>query len=117
MPVPPHQPTSTRRVGLRKGLRCPLTVVLSDMTQRQGTTCDLSVDGLSFWTARPIAPGTKCEASFELTLGDRRVPLHAVMKTVYSSFGGAEGFKIGAVFTEVEPASVAALSEFSAGAA
>lgn len=113
MPAPPQQPTPIRRVSARKGLRCPLTLVLPDKIPRQGTACDLSSDGLSFRTARPIAPGTRCEVRFELTLGDRSVPVQAVIKTVYSSFGGAEGFRIGAVFTDVDPASVAALAEFS----
>jgi hypothetical protein len=113
MPVPPHQPAPIRRVSPRKGLRCPLTVVLPDKTQRQGTTCDLSIDGLSFRTARPIPPGTRCDLNFELTLGDHHLPVQAVIKTVYSSYAGAEGFKIGAVFTQVDPASASALAEFS----
>jgi hypothetical protein len=113
MPVQPQQPAPIRRVSPRKGLRCPLTVVLPDKTQRQATTCDLSIDGLSFRTARPIAPGTRCEVGFELTLGDHHLLVQAVIKTVYSSFTGAEGFKIGAVFTHVDPAGAVALAEFS----
>jgi len=77
------------------------------------TTCDLSIDGLSFRTARPIAPGTRCDVSFELTLGDHHLPVQAVVKTIYSSFAGADGFVIGAVFTQVDPGSAAALAEFS----
>lgn len=74
---------------------------------------DVGVDGLAFLCTKPITPGTRCRISFELPLDERRVTVSATLKTVYSSFCGATGFKIGAVFIEVDEASTAALREFS----
>ncbi len=107
----PSAPGSNRRVSRRTGLRRPCELILPDQAARQATTSDIGIDGVSFVCARPIAPGTRCRISFELPLGDRSVPVDAVLKTVYSSFCGVDGFKIGAVFTELDDRGTAALHE------
>ncbi len=104
---------SNRRASRRKGLRQACALVLPDGSARQATSSDVGVDGLSFHCARPISPGSACRISFELPLRERRVSVNGGVKVVYSSFSGAEGFKIGAMFTDLDEASTEALQEFS----
>lgn len=75
-------------------------------------TTDVGTEGLSFHFARPIAPGTRCRISFDLPLTAHSMPIDAPIKTVYSSYCGADGFRIGAVFTALDPQCSAALLEF-----
>ena len=104
---------SNRRACRRRGLRRSCELVLPGQATRQAMIMDIGVDGLSFLCAKPIAPGTRCRISFELPLHERQVAVTALLKTVCSSFCGAEGFKIGAVFAELDAGSAAALHEFS----
>lgn len=110
---PPSAPVANRRACRRRGLRRACELVLPDKATRTATTLDVGVDGLSFLCAKPIAPGTRCRVSFELPLDARHAAISGLLKTIYSSFSGAAGFKIGAVFTELDADSAAALQEFS----
>jgi hypothetical protein len=111
----PHAPVpNNRRVGRRTGLRRPCELHLPDQSVRKAITSDIGVDGMSFVCAKPIPPGTRCRISFELPLGERGVPIQAAMKTVYSSYCGADGFRIGAVFTELDGHDAEVLSDFAA---
>ncbi|MES2957875.1 MAG: PilZ domain-containing protein [Pseudomonadota bacterium] len=112
MKTPASSP-SNRRASRRKGLRQPCTLVLPDGSVRQGTSADVGVDGLSLHCARPISPGTACRVSFDLPLHDRQVSIKGGLKVVYSSYSGAAGFKIGAMFTDLDEPSAEALREFS----
>lgn len=76
-------------------------------------TTDVGADGLSFHFPKPIAPGTRCRISFELPLTGHSKPIAASIKTVYSSYCGPEGFRIGAVFTDLDPLCSSALLEFT----
>ena len=66
--------------------------------EREGTVQDLSLQGLSLFTARPIEPGSRCTLRFVLPLpqGARAVALAA--KAVYSSYTGPGVFRIGMLF-------------------
>lgn len=108
----PSALVSNRRISRRTGLRRSCELSLAGQTPRQALTTDIGVDGLSFICARPIAPGTLCRISFELPLHDRTMLVQGVLKTVYSSFCGNVGFKIGALFTELDESSADALLEF-----
>ena len=110
---PPSAPIANRRACRRKGLCRVCELILPGQSTRAATTLDVGVDGLSFLCARPIAPGTRCRVSFEVPLDARHAAVSGLLKTVYSSFCGATGFKIGAVFTELDADSAAALHEFS----
>ena len=110
---PPSAPIANRRACRRKGLRRACELVLPGQTTRAATILDVGLDGLSLLCAKPIAPGTRCRVSFELPLAARHVAVSGLLKTIYSSLCGATGFKIGAVFTELDADSAAALREFS----
>ena len=110
----PITPSTTRRSGLRKGLRRPATLSLAGNASQPATLCDVGLDGLSLHVAKPIAPGTRCSVSFEIPVGPQSATLRADIKTVYSSFSGAQGFRIGAVFVDLDAQSTALLREFSA---
>jgi len=112
----PAPETTNRRATRRKGLRQSCDLVLPDQTTRRAVTVDTGVDGVSFLISRPITPGTRCEIRFELPLSDRQVVVRGEVKTVYSSYSGADGFKIGAVFSRLDEDSAAALREFIAAA-
>jgi len=113
---PTLPPETNRRATRRKGVRQPCELVLPDQTTRRAVTVDTGVDGLSFLSSRPITPGTRCEVRFELPLVGRQAEVRGELKTVYSSYSGAEGFKIGAVFSRLDEDSAAALREFIAAA-
>jgi hypothetical protein len=113
---PNPAPETNRRATRRKGLRQPCELVLPDQSTRRAVTVDTGVDGLSFLCSRPITPGTRCEVRFELPLAGRVVAVQGELKTVYSSYSGADGFKIGAVFSRLDEDSTAALHEFIAAA-
>ena len=100
----PSSPVAGRRTTSRTGLRGPATVALAGGLTRGVEMHDLSLDGLSVMAARPISPGTRCTISFDLPLGEppssRRVTAQA--KAVYSSYTGADGFKVGMIFMGLE---------------
>lgn len=109
-----HDPVDANRRGSRRaGLRRPCVLHLPRGESRSGMTIDVGMDGLCVLTARPIAAGTRCRVSFELPLGDNGFAIDAAVKTVYSSYG-AEGFKIGAVYSEFDAAAAEALRAFLA---
>ena len=100
---PPH--ALNRRAGRRTALRGPATVVLSHAPM-DVQLCDLGPDGLCVLTRRPISPGTRCTLSFDLPSDAGPVPLTVRVKVVYSSFSGANGFKVGAIFIDLDQSTV-----------
>ena len=114
MPIDQTVQAPNRRSNRRKGLRCVASLTLPDQSAQRATTMDVGMEGLSVLYARPVAPGTRCHVSFELPLGSRDVSVSAQIKTTYSSYCGAEGFRIGASFITLDPDSTAALAEFMA---
>lgn len=106
-----------RRAARRRGLRQPATLILlPGRTSREVTLWDLGPDGLSLLSSRPVPPGSRCELRFELVLGGQAMPVHAAAKTVYSSYVGADGFRVGLVFTQVAEEALALIDRFAAGA-
>jgi len=114
MPTPPFENESNRRSNRRRGLRCTAALVLPGREPQRATTAEVSIEGLSFHFGRPVAPGTRCQISFELPLSERSVPVSAQIKTIYSSYCGDEGFRIGAVFVTLDTACADALLAFTA---
>ena len=90
--------TPDRRNSRRAVLRQSCEVVFPGSAPRQGYTCELGLDGLSLLTSRPMAPGLRCQVRFELPAAAGPVPLTLPAKTVYSSFQGTQGFRIGVHF-------------------
>lgn len=64
--------------------------------ERQGTTLDLSIEGLSLSTDRPIGPGSRCVLTLRPT--PEQPPLALEVKAVYSSYCAPGDFRIGVVF-------------------
>jgi hypothetical protein len=102
-----------RRTTARKALRCAATVDLPREGARGVTLQDLSLEGLSVLTPRPIAPGTRCTTSFELPLAGGLRALALKTKVIYSSYTGPNAFKVGMSYTELDGASEDALAEFT----
>lgn len=114
MSHPPPPPEPGRRIAARKALRVSVTLSFGG-AQASVQSRDLARDGLSVVAPRPIAPGTRCQVEFDLPLGhgeSRHVS--ATARVVYSSYVAPGEFRIGAVFTEVDAATAAALGEFAA---
>ena len=107
--VPP--PASSRRRHDRLSLRCPGRLQLAGAPDREGTLQDLSLQGLSLFTARPVEPGSRCTLHLVLPLpsGPREVALPA--KAVYSSYTGPAAFRIGLLFMALPPEAQAAVRE------
>jgi len=102
--------TPNRRVHARKVLRSTATVTLPGAPPREMRTWDLGLDGMSLVAPRPISPGTRCTVA--LTLPGDAVERSLTAKSVYSSLMGPEGFKVGMVFTALDPAAEAAIRAF-----
>ena len=86
---------------------------LTDREPQKAVTTDVGMDGLSFYFAKPIAPGTRCRIEFELPMGAQSRPIASTIKTVYSSYCGPDGFRIGAIFAELDAQCNSALEEFT----
>jgi hypothetical protein len=98
--APPNE-TSNRRSFQRKAVRQPATIVHADQVT-QVRTWDISLDGMSLVTTKPMPPGRHCTVTFEMPLADGDRMVTAPLKIVYSSYTGPEAFKIGAVFANLE---------------
>lgn len=90
----------SRRQQPRNALRCPVTIAIAGGSERLGTTVDLSRDGLSLSTDRPITPGSRCMLSLQPNGSPRS--LRFEVKSVYSSYTAPGDFRIGVVFTDPE---------------
>jgi hypothetical protein len=88
--------------------------ILYGGTAKVVQTWDLGRDGLCLLAPRPIAPGTRCQVSFDLPMGSEVIAVAASIKVVYSSYSAAGEFKIGAVFTELADDTALALGKFAA---
>lgn len=112
--TPDHEPgPANRRSSRRKGLRRACVLHLAAGDERPGVTIDLGVDGLCLLSAKPVASGTRCQVSFGLPQGAAELAFRAAIKTLYSSYSGTEGFRIGAVFVALDEATAAALRSFA----
>ena len=111
--APPNE-TSNRRSFQRKAIRQAATIVHADQAMAV-RTWDLSVDGMSLVTPRPVPPGRHCTVTFAIPQqgGDRTIT--APLKIVYSSYTGPEAFKVGAVFSNLDADVAEAISSFVSG--
>lgn len=107
----PEAASSSRRRHDRLSLRCPVLIQLASPPDREGIVQDMSPQGLSLFTARPIEPGSRCILRLVLPLpsGAREVMLPA--KAVYSSYTGPGAFRIGMLFMSLPPEAQAAVRE------
>jgi hypothetical protein len=106
--------THNRRTGRRRVLRQPGTLTLLPGRQSRAIIVwDLGLDGMSVMSPKPVPPGTRCELQFDLVMGGQATPLHAEGKTVYSSFVGADGFRVGLIFTRLPDDAMAAVERFA----
>jgi PilZ domain-containing protein len=113
MTGPNDRPTTNRRTTARKALRCPVHLELLPRGAARDTTMwDIGVQGLSVITDHPIAPGTRCTATFELPLASGARSLGATAKAVYCSYTGPGRFKVGLMFSALDAASETAIDEF-----
>lgn len=110
--TPRNGAASSRRVGVRVALRGAARLRLPGDQLREVTTCDVSREGLSLLTARPVAPGTRCSVEFELPLRDSQVAVTVAAKSMYSSYTGAEGFRVGLQFASLSDDAAGALDAF-----
>jgi hypothetical protein len=102
-----------RRAARRVGLKGAASVLLPGNVERDVQMADLGEDGLSVMAAKPISPGSRCTVSFDLPFTSQpstRVSVAA--KAVYSSYTGADGFKVGMQFTALDAATVQLLADF-----
>lgn len=104
---------SNRRTGRRRVLRQPGTLTLLPAQQpRAVIVWDVGLDGMSVLSPKPVPPGTRCELRFDVPAGGQSSGVQATGKTVYSSFVGADGFRIGLVFTGLAADAAALVERF-----
>ena len=107
--------SANRRAGRRRALRGAAVVRLAGDAPKEAIAYDLGEDGLSLVCARPISPGTVGEVSLDVPLAGETFTLTVGVRVVYSSYLGAQGFKVGAVFTHVDEAVARAVHVFVFG--
>lgn len=109
--------TPNRRTGRRRGVRQPATLtLLPGNVSRSVMLWDLGLDGLSVLSSRPVPPGSRCELQFDLAVGGQTTPVTATGKTVYSSYVGAEGFRVGLIFTQLSDEAAGLIERFTGDA-
>ncbi|WP_326542173.1 PilZ domain-containing protein [Pseudorhodoferax sp.] len=86
----------SRRLQPRNALHWPVVIQIYGGNERRGMTMDLSAEGLSLSTDRPIAPGSRCTLLLRPTPDDGWFKLE--VKAVYSSYTAPGDFRIGMVF-------------------
>ena len=115
METPKGRDPHNRRAGRRRVLRQPGTLTLQPGQQapRPVIVWDLGLDGMSVLSPRPVPPGSRCELRFDVVMGGQSTPVQAAAKTVYSSYVGTEGFRIGVVFTQLADEAAALIERFA----
>lgn len=116
MPTPSPPGPPNRRTTRRVVLRQPAALLLPGGVSRPVIVWDLGLDGMSVLSPKPVPPGTRCELHFGLSHAGQLTDLRLQGKTVYSSFVGTGGFRIGLVFTQLAPAAADAVERFIAAA-
>jgi hypothetical protein len=107
-------PGINRRIHPRKILRGPAVILLPGQPPRDGRTWDVGLDGMSVLSPKPIPPGTRCEVSFDLvTLAGRTAHVTAPVKVLYCSYCGADGFKVGTAFGDLDAETRGVVNEFT----
>lgn len=86
----------SRRLQPRNALRWPVMIQVHGGNERHGMTMDLSAEGLSLSTDRPIAPGSRCTLLLRPTPDEGWLQLQ--VKAVYSSYTAPGDFRIGMAF-------------------
>lgn len=114
MERPSGNSPANRRLEPRKGVRQPCTLILPGQPPRSARTWDLGQDGLSLHTARPVPPGTRAQVQLELPLKRGPQMLQVNVRTLYSSFGGTDGFRIGALFVGLDDAARQIIADYLA---
>lgn len=104
---------SNRRIHPRRVLRGPATIVLPGQPPRDGKVWDLGLDGMSVMSPRPISPGTRCEVSFDVPSGGSATHVTAPVKVLYCSYCGADGFRVGTAFGDLDEDSLDAVKGFA----
>lgn len=92
----------SRRLQPRNALHWPVTIQIHGGNERRGVTMDLSTDGLSLSTDRPISPGSRCTLLLRPSPDDGWLQLE--VKAVYSSYTAPGDFRIGMVFVPQDAA-------------
>ncbi len=108
--APPNE-ASNRRSFQRKALRQPATVVHADQAMKV-RTWDLSLEGMSLVSPRPMPPGRHCTVSFVVPLAAGERSVTVPLKIVYSSYTAPEAFKVGAVFANLDAEVAEAIRSF-----
>lgn len=101
-----------RRASARTVICQPATIVYGETTVAV-QTLDVGPGGLCIMAPRPIGPGTRCTATFDVPLRDGPVEVTAALKVVYSSYLAPEQFKIGTVFTALGDATAGVLARYT----
>lgn len=102
-----------RRTGKRKMLRGEAVVQCGE-THAYARLWDVGLDGMCLLTKRPMSPGTRCAATFQVPINGAITPVTAQVKVVFSSFSGPDGFKLGVVFVDLSKDAAELISQFVA---
>lgn len=105
----------SRRLQPRNPLFWPVMIQVLGGTERHGMTMDLSAEGLSLSTERPIAPGSRCTLLMRPTPNDGWLKLE--VKALYSSYTAPGDFRIGMAFLPQETESLDRLRALAAARA
>jgi hypothetical protein len=99
------------RIAPRKVLRCRAKVMLNGgRPPVMGRTVDISTSGISLMLDVSLPAGESCVISFEAPVNGTMRKLMVSAKAVYS-ICGADGFRIGMQFVQLDAANTSMINE------
>lgn len=96
-------------------MRCQAIVVVPGNNPVRCRTLDLSLGGLSLMLSEQLRVGQECTIGFEAPLDGKMVRVMGQAKVVYSILAGADGFRIGMQFTNMDAANSKIVAQLMMG--
>ncbi|WP_151636570.1 PilZ domain-containing protein [Noviherbaspirillum aerium] len=99
----------------RKVMRCQAIVVVPGGNPVRCRTLDISLGGLSLMLSEQLRVGQECTIGFEAPLDGKMVRVMGQGKVVYSILAGADGFRVGMQFTNMDGANSKIVAQLMMG--
>lgn len=99
----------------RKVMRCQAIIVVPGNNPVRCRTLDISLGGLSMLVGEQLRVGQECTVGFEAPLNGKMVRVMGQGKVVYSILAGADGFRIGMQFINIDAANSKTVAQLMMG--
>lgn len=103
--------TAEQRLSERKLLKTKAVLVIVGKEPCAVRTSDISTNGVGLLLPYPLGAGLQGQVVFDMYFGGKSHAVKAAVKVAHCVFGAGE-FKVGFVFTRIDPPSMGAISEY-----